>query len=940
MAELRRLEKSGDQKGAADLCARLLEDDPRFMPAHRWRIDQLLGAGKTQEALALAREVQHRFPDMRAMAVTKQAVALDRLGQPGAAMRVLMELHDDGAQDVPASGLLGNFLLRDGSLDRAEHLFQAIRAQDPGHPGALRGLIDIAIKRGKAQAGLALCDEADKRQGQPDSLVRIRRAQCLDLLGKGTEAIALLTRLADAGQDSVQSQMLRGGLQWKAGDLDGAKQVFAALLAKRPDHMEAAQSYIAVLGQMEEFDAAIAACDAAIAYLEQVPESFYVSRAQALLAVGRPEDAVASLEQALAQTRASGALHLELANACVHAGLLEQAEAAFQAGYHCKATRVAALLGLVRVAQLRGRHTQVVVLLRTAVAFLDPPDPTVHLALCEALIRAGDPGEIEMLLRQLVDSEVSFSDEQIEQMFNLAERQTLPAIACRLIDIVTGRAALSLGLARRLLRLAHITADPEVLRQVAAALGAKLPAAQRTEFRIEATALTEGPAAAVAVARRVLANQSSAGSAFIIGRHLIEAGQTHLAMRYLRCAVRQMPGHKGLNAFYVHVCGVAGHHAVGHAHLDAMEARNSGLDVERERLMLIYAEGATQAVLERAIRRRDSGLPGLLPRQFLDLCLACGDLDLSLATLRDMRSDPRSTGRMAASFTTGLHGRMLTDLQVYRTLEAKKSARGAAFEDIQAELADQYYHPARKIIDRWITAAANTTHRRATPVPKRIFQYWDSATVPDDVAALVAGWQNVPDFEHVLLSRTRALTLLRRQFGARVVTAFQRARHVTEESDLLRLCLIFKFGGIYSDADDRVTGDIAALAGLGSGLVVTREPIGAIANNTLIAPPGNPILGIALKMTVRALVSRDADGAWFKSGPGMLTRAAAVYLRDADPQEAQTQLSVLDGNRLRQFIQPHIRLPYKKTVKYWNTQDKDVSQKVLASLTSLGRQDA
>ena len=93
-------------------------------------------------------------------------------------------------------------------------------------------------------------------------------------------------------------------------------------------------------------------------------------------------------------------------------------------------------------------------------------------------------------------------------------------------------------------------------------------------------------------------------------------------------------------------------------------------------------------------------------------------------------------------------------------------------------------------------------------------------------------------------------------------------------------------------------------------------------------------------MTFRALMARDADGAWFKSGPGMLTRAVAVYLRDADPDEARRTLTLLDGDTLRNFIEPHIRLPYKTTAKYWNAQDKDISLRVLAGLIGLAPKSA
>jgi predicted Zn-dependent protease len=179
MTELRRLDAQGDAAAAAELLERILEAHPDFMPAHRWRIDALLGQGEPGQALALARETQTLFPEMESMATVRQATALDRLGQTGAALRLLLALYEDGARDIPALMLLGTLLFRDGSLDRAEQLFQQAWAAHPDHPGATRGLIDIALKRGQPQAALDLCDRAAGLNLMPHHLVQTRRAQCL-----------------------------------------------------------------------------------------------------------------------------------------------------------------------------------------------------------------------------------------------------------------------------------------------------------------------------------------------------------------------------------------------------------------------------------------------------------------------------------------------------------------------------------------------------------------------------------------------------------------------------------------------------------------------------------------------------------------------------------------------------------------------------------------
>jgi predicted Zn-dependent protease len=109
MTVLRRMDAQRDAAAAAELLERILEAHPDFMPAHRWRIDALLGQGEPGQALS--RETQTLFPEMESMATVRQATALDRLGQTGAALRLLLAVYEDGARDLPAWMLLSTLLL-------------------------------------------------------------------------------------------------------------------------------------------------------------------------------------------------------------------------------------------------------------------------------------------------------------------------------------------------------------------------------------------------------------------------------------------------------------------------------------------------------------------------------------------------------------------------------------------------------------------------------------------------------------------------------------------------------------------------------------------------------------------------------------------------------------------------------------------------------------
>ena len=935
MADLRALDAGGHETAASHLLASILQHHPDFMPAHRFRIDRLLDAGLNAEALDLAQRTADAFPAMRAMTTTRQATALDRLGQTEQALRMLAALHDDAAEDMPATVLFATLLARDGMADRAEPLFRQVLSQVPDHPGARRGLIDISLARGDADAALALCDGARPQDDTAASLLSIRRARALDQLGRTSEAAALLAGEVSRGNRSDQVLIQLAWMQRQLGQLDAALQSFAAVLDTAPDHPGAVQGSVAILRQQGAMDAALKVCDTAIAQATDAPDAIHMRRAELLIAMGRASEAAAALKATRADGDAAGPLDLALARAHVASGNLDAARQAFEQAAQPMDTRRAALMGLAELSRKAGDHDRMLTHLNAAAEAGGGPDAAVTLALCEALVHAGRAPQVAPHLRALIESEAPLDDPQIEQMLNLAERQALPDVTRHLIDLSGRRGSMSAALARRWLRLAHITADRDSLHRITRGLLPRVPPQQRCALRAEVVALCDGPDAAIDFARAPHDGDATPDRAIVLGRLLIDTGRPAQAMRYLRFALRTWPAHPALVTVFVHACVTARDFTAGHDCLDRLETDHPGTDTEAHRLALLHGAGADRTVLDRALRRRDLGLPGLHPRQLLDLCLSCGDLDRALAIQNGIRNDPGSSGRVAAHFTTGLQGRMLTDLHVFRTLEAKAIRDGATPEEVRARLADQYYYPAKRIIDTWADQGGFALKRRETPVPRRIFQYWDKATPPDDIAGLIAGWRNVPGFEHVLMNRTRAITMLRRQFGARVVTAFQRARHVTEESDLLRLCLIYRFGGIYSDADDRRVGDIAELADLGAGLVVSREPIGAIANNTLIAPPGNPILRTALQMTVQALLARDSDGAWFKSGPGMLTRAAAVFLRDADGSEAARTLTLIDGETLRRHIEPHIRLPYKKTAVYWNAQDRALGKTVRDSLLGL-----
>jgi hypothetical protein len=101
------------------------------------------------------------------------------------------------------------------------------------------------------------------------------------------------------------------------------------------------------------------------------------------------------------------------------------------------------------------------------------------------------------------------------------------------------------------------------------------------------------------------------------------------------------------------------------------------------------------------------------------------------------------------------------------------------------------------------------------------------------------------------------------------------------------------------------------------GALLFREPFGAVPNNFLASAPGHPFFVRAAEMACEALLRRDNESTWSKTGPGLLTRVAAVQILE-DAGRVAASVSILPIWRLRREVLIHGALPYKKTEAHWN----------------------
>ena len=263
-------------------------------------------------------------------------------------------------------------------------------------------------------------------------------------------------------------------------------------------------------------------------------------------------------------------------------------------------------------------------------------------------------------------------------------------------------------------------------------------------------------------------------------------------------------------------------------------------------------------------------------------------------------------------------------------------ARESASDDldvVNADLAEHYFFPAKSVVESWCARQCGRAEdAEGEAIPRQIFQYWNTPAIPDQVASVMESWRMAAGFRYRRLDRKEGLEFLHERFGPDYVRAFRLANHPAEECDFLRLCILFADGGIYADADDKLVDDPGRLLAGGKNLILFRETFGALANNVICAAPGHPLLGIAAEKACRSLLARENDGTWSKTGPGLMTRAAASYILRRPASETHSQLSIWPLQRLRRHVQPHIRLSYKSTVKYWNATERSTPGPILDAL--------
>ncbi len=721
-----------------------------------------------------------------------------------------------------------------------------------------------------AAAALKAAQAAWAHRDDSAALAHLQKARAEDLAAA----------LADIGL--LQAEVLRQTGQFAATDT-----VLARVQAEHPGDFWPLYHRARLARQRKDLPAAWAHLGAARANAAENPISLDLLEAELLEDTGQPEAAEALLRAVVDKHPRTLAAYLRLAALAEARDDLAAAHQALEAAVKIDPSRMPLQFDLVRLSLETGRPNAAIARLETLRA-RHGPQPQIMMKLAGAFRQSRqDAREIETL-STLLRLNPQYPP-LLRHLFSTRAKEADPAVLEAVLDLVRRKQ------------------------------GTDLADALEVPMRLQQLDFT----AALRAIRATRQSRRSAAEAQSLASALFGAHHYRLGWRYLRACLRRWPENQGFWGMLVHQGGRLGRAEAVSDALDDAAAQLPARRVTEFRLTLSGyrddLEGAIACFAE--LHAQGAARP---PQRWLLHKMLFNLAGPDEAAAFYDRFGPAVAAESKPLHRVGLPGSMAMEFELERA-ELARLPKDISLKDWTLARPESSA-AAIRLIDAWRTTPpcppAGASKSETRPIPRRIYQYWDSAP-PAAITEMTAHWAAAPGFEHRLFDRREARIFLAETFGKSWVRAFDMANNAAQEADLLRLALLTKTGGIWADADDVLYGDLDRLLASGPGLIVYREPQGgALGNNFLAAPPAHPVLAYAAQVAVEALTARSSDLAWFKTGPGLLTRAVGLFLAKADPDVARRQITILDWPALAGEIATHNPAAYKSSDSYWNRKDE------------------
>lgn len=173
---------------------------------------------------------------------------------------------------------------------------------------------------------------------------------------------------------------------------------------------------------------------------------------------------------------------------------------------------------------------------------------------------------------------------------------------------------------------------------------------------------------------------------------------------------------------------------------------------------------------------------------------------------------------------------------------------------------------------------------RKKTIPRQMFFYWDQ-NIPQDVSENIDHHKEFKSFKVELFDKVKAADWLHQYYGRDAQSIFLKARHPAEAADILRVHVIYLYGGFWVDADLKVTSEevfnqniplnYSEVFMLTDGYFVHNDFFGCAAQST--------ILEDCLLSIYRNCYNYEGLFISYKTGPGVFMRALnRTYYRCLD----------------------------------------------------------
>ncbi|OWU69878.1 hypothetical protein ATO3_21670 [Marinibacterium profundimaris] len=740
--------------------------------------------------------------------------------------------------------------------------------------------------------------------------------------GEAETGDRLLARLLDQIPTHRRATRVRAEMAVNRADADLANTVFERYLAAHPGDIDMRLRHAAALIALDQPSAGRAAL-ARVAPDADLPAAL-AARHRALLAqVGAPPSFPPTAPNAPAPDIPG---LMSRARALLQAGEPAPAEPLLREVLRHRPSHRGAVQCLVQAARLRGDMPAALDLIEARLAEArDPAELRLLPGYLDLCVQADAGDRAEKVTRDLDLADAPLTDRELLRMATSAEKLQMTPLTVAVIRQLGTLPRLSAASALRLIQMASDTGGAALRDQLSEVLPGRVDPAEAADLRIGLARQAEGPYAALRLARRLTGPRRDPAAAALLAEALLEAARPALAARYLARCRRRWPEDTGLRRLAVTAALNLGRPEQARREIAAWaqdaEASRATDRLANARVALACAIGDLDAI--------DAELDALEPRRQipqLRLQVAYGRCDLAAAEAQaPAAAAAMGRGRkVMRHFGTTHVGSMLGEFRLW-------SGSGTS----AAEGARAFYFAARQVVDGQLDRIARLSPPGLAPrgaIPPQVLQYWDSAAPPEAIAETMQSWETAPGLSYQRFDKRSATEFLRERFGQDHVRAFRLANHASEAADFLRLCLLLDRGGMYADADDRRTGDAAGLLAKGGGLILFREAYGTLANNLICARPGHPVIETAAELALRSLLARENDGPWSKTGPGLITRAVALYLDGVSDAELHGDLVLLPEIEMRRYVHPHLRLPYKSSPGYWDPRYAGPARPVIEAL--------